>query len=177
MFRNNFALSRNISGLFTVNLLFALIASFFQLTSSPHFFIQPLELPIIVIYSWSCIQSRNLQWDSLYYYSRCRWHWRTRYYQRVWYYLFDVLGSSLTVLHNARFSLKFRKIVADEKEGNFISRLHRGRISIIPWSVCISRRFFALMMLYTQASDQYSPLLQLVRVSEETIRAARRHLH
>lgn len=32
-----------------------------------------------------------------------------------------------------RFSLKFQKIVQDEQEANFITCLHAGQLSIIPW--------------------------------------------
>ena len=32
-----------------------------------------------------------------------------------------------------RFSLKFQRIVQDEQEANFISRLHAGKLNIIPW--------------------------------------------
>ncbi|KAJ7016426.1 hypothetical protein C8F04DRAFT_981687 [Mycena alexandri] len=36
------------------------------------------------------------------------------------------------------------KIVQDEKDANFISRLHAGRLDIIPWPVIESRGFYAL---------------------------------
>ncbi|KAG8792428.1 Vacuolar protein sorting-associated protein 13A [Ceratobasidium sp. 428] len=42
------------------------------------------------------------------------------------------------------FSLKFRQIVAKEQDQNFISRLHRGRIQIIPWPVINSPGFYTL---------------------------------
>ncbi|KAI9429455.1 hypothetical protein H4582DRAFT_2149461 [Lactarius indigo] len=42
------------------------------------------------------------------------------------------------------FSLKFQKIVQQEQRPNFISRLHRGRLNIIPWSVIESREFYNL---------------------------------
>jgi hypothetical protein len=32
-----------------------------------------------------------------------------------------------------RFSLKFQRIVQYEQEANFLSRLHAGKLSIIPW--------------------------------------------
>jgi hypothetical protein len=40
-----------------------------------------------------------------------------------------ILKSSL------RFALKFQRIVRDEQEANFISRLHAGQLNIVPWSV------------------------------------------
>ncbi|KAG8690825.1 hypothetical protein FRC11_008866 [Ceratobasidium sp. 423] len=42
------------------------------------------------------------------------------------------------------FSLKFQKIVQKEQEQNFISRLHRGRVQIIPWPVINSPSFYTL---------------------------------
>jgi hypothetical protein len=42
------------------------------------------------------------------------------------------------------FSLKFQKIVEEEQETNFISRLHAGRLNIIPWPVIESREFYKL---------------------------------
>ena len=32
-----------------------------------------------------------------------------------------------------RFSLKFQRIVQDEQEANFITRLHVGELAIVPW--------------------------------------------
>ena len=43
-----------------------------------------------------------------------------------------------------RFSLKFQRIVQDEAGDNFISKLHRGNIAIIPWPVIESTRFYEL---------------------------------
>lgn len=45
--------------------------------------------------------------------------------------LFSLVSTVLTLV--SRFSLKFRQIVQDEQEENFISRLHRGKINIVPW--------------------------------------------
>ncbi|KAF7308999.1 VWFA domain-containing protein [Mycena kentingensis (nom. inval.)] len=42
------------------------------------------------------------------------------------------------------FSTKFHKIVEEEQEANFISRLHAGALRIIPWPVIESRQFYAL---------------------------------
>ncbi|ETW76254.1 hypothetical protein HETIRDRAFT_53756 [Heterobasidion irregulare TC 32-1] len=99
LFRNNFALSRNISGLFTS---FQSSSSILDPASNPGIFNGTL-----------CIIIR------------------------------DVVDTDARDIIN-EFSLKFRKIVEDEKEDNFISRLHRGRISIIPWPVINTHRFFNL---------------------------------
>ena len=47
-------------------------------------------------------------------------------------------------MNNRRFSLKFRQIVRHEAGDNFISKLHRGRLAIIPWPVIQSTRFYEL---------------------------------
>jgi len=40
------------------------------------------------------------------------------------------------------FSLKFQKIVEQEQDANFISRLHGGKLDIIPWPVIESKEFY-----------------------------------
>ncbi|PAV19468.1 hypothetical protein PNOK_0440200 [Pyrrhoderma noxium] len=42
------------------------------------------------------------------------------------------------------FRLKLHKIVQEEQASNFISRLYRGRVDIIPWPVIESRQFYTL---------------------------------
>jgi hypothetical protein len=43
-----------------------------------------------------------------------------------------------------RFSLKFQKIVQQEQRANFITRLHGGKLDIIPWPVIESKEFYKL---------------------------------
>ncbi len=43
-----------------------------------------------------------------------------------------------------RFSLKFQRIVEQEQDANFISRLHGGKLKIIPWPVIESKGFYKL---------------------------------
>ena len=43
-----------------------------------------------------------------------------------------------------RFSVKFTQIVQAEREFNWISRLHDGKLTIIPWPVIESRKFYSL---------------------------------
>ncbi|KAI9443823.1 hypothetical protein H4582DRAFT_1807697 [Lactarius indigo] len=65
------------------------------------------------------------------------------------------------------FCLKFQQIVRQEQDANFISRLHGGKLDIIPWPVIDSRDFYELFAtLKTQ--------LDLQRVSHPT---AREFLH
>ena len=47
-------------------------------------------------------------------------------------------------LSTPRFSLQFKQIVRDEAGDNFISKLHRGKVAIIPWPVIQSTRFYGL---------------------------------
>ena len=46
---------------------------------------------------------------------------------------YPLIGLTLKTYPTSRFSLKLQKIVEDEQEANFISRLHAGKLSIIPW--------------------------------------------
>ncbi|KAG8713474.1 Vacuolar protein sorting-associated protein 13A [Ceratobasidium sp. 395] len=52
------------------------------------------------------------------------------------------------------FSLKFQQIVEKEQGQNFISRLHRGRIHIIPWPVINSPGFYTLFRHLARQLDQ-----------------------
>lgn len=51
------------------------------------------------------------------------------------------MGSS-PLLTTSRFSHKFQKIIQDEPEANFITRLHRGKLQIIPWPAMDSKEFY-----------------------------------
>ncbi len=48
------------------------------------------------------------------------------------------------LMNARRFALKFKRIVRDEAGENFISKLHRGKLAIIPWPVIQSTRFYEL---------------------------------
>jgi hypothetical protein len=52
-----------------------------------------------------------------------------------------------------RFSLKFQKIVEEEKDSNFISRLHGGKLDIIPWPVIESNEFYKLFTILKKRLD------------------------
>jgi hypothetical protein len=52
-----------------------------------------------------------------------------------------------------RFSLKFQKIVQQEQRANFISRLHRGKLDIIPWPVIESKEFYKLFSTLKRRLD------------------------
>jgi hypothetical protein len=56
----------------------------------------------------------------------------------------------------SRFSLKFQKIVQDEQDANFITRLHAGKLQIIPWPVIESRKFYKLFSALKRKLDQQS---------------------
>ncbi|KAI0246219.1 hypothetical protein BJV78DRAFT_1286673 [Lactifluus subvellereus] len=51
------------------------------------------------------------------------------------------------------FSLKFQKIVQQEQDANFISRLHGGKLDIIPWPVIESREFYKLFSTLKKRLD------------------------
>jgi hypothetical protein len=52
-----------------------------------------------------------------------------------------------------RFSLKFQKIVEQEQGANFISRLHGGKLEIIPWPVIESKEFYKLFSALKKRLD------------------------
>lgn len=54
----------------------------------------------------------------------------------------------------ARFELKFQKIVQDEQEENFITRLHAGELAIIPWPVIESPEFYELFGVLKRLLDR-----------------------
>ena len=51
---------------------------------------------------------------------------------------------SLELMDIRRFSLKFRQIVRDEAGDNFITKLHRGKLDIMPWPVIQSAQFYRM---------------------------------
>ncbi|KAF8545747.1 hypothetical protein OG21DRAFT_1491959 [Imleria badia] len=53
-----------------------------------------------------------------------------------------------------RFSLKFQWIVQEEQEANFISRLHVGKLNIIPWPVIESKEFYKLFFAMKEQLDE-----------------------
>jgi hypothetical protein len=53
-----------------------------------------------------------------------------------------------------RFSLKFQRIVQEEQDANFISRLHAGKLNIIPWPVIESKDFYKLFPTLKKRLDQ-----------------------
>ncbi|KAF8607195.1 hypothetical protein BDV93DRAFT_488167 [Ceratobasidium sp. AG-I] len=99
LFRNNFALSRDIAGLFTS---FQSSAMVLDPRANPGLFNSTLA---IIIKDVTDSDSKDIVKE---------------------------------------FSLKFQRIVQKEQDQNFISRLHRGRIQIIPWPVINSSGFYAL---------------------------------
>ncbi|KAL5634326.1 hypothetical protein ACGC1H_002410 [Rhizoctonia solani] len=99
LFRNNFAVSRNIRGLFTS---FELSAGTFDPKHNPGLFQSTLAIIIK-----------------------------------------DVPDSD-NVGIKTEFRLKFGEIVRTERNRNFISRLHRGKILITPWPVIGSPEFYSL---------------------------------
>ncbi|KAJ7246483.1 hypothetical protein C8J57DRAFT_1360578 [Mycena rebaudengoi] len=52
------------------------------------------------------------------------------------------------------FSTKFQKIVEDEQDTNFISRLHAGQLNIVPWPVIESKQFYMLFPAIKRLLDK-----------------------
>ncbi|KAF9233644.1 hypothetical protein BU15DRAFT_90252 [Melanogaster broomeanus] len=78
--------------------------------------------------------------------------------------LFQSFQSSSTVLDPAAnpslfqstlvIIIKFQKIVQEEQEANFISRLHAGKLDIIPWPVIESKEFYKLFPAVKRRLDR-----------------------
>jgi hypothetical protein len=64
--------------------------------------------------------------------------------------LHEVRGST----DEFRFRLKFQKIVENERDSNFITRLHRGKLNIIPWPLIESEGFYRLFKKVKKALDE-----------------------
>ncbi|KAH9016242.1 hypothetical protein EDB85DRAFT_1898280 [Lactarius pseudohatsudake] len=64
----------------------------------------------------------------------------------------DVLEPD-TVEISREFSLKFQQIVQQEQDANFISRLHGGKLDIIPFPVIKSREFYKLFATLKRRLD------------------------
>ena len=64
--------------------------------------------------------------------------------------LHEVRGST----NEFRFKLRFQKIVDSERDSNFITRLHGGKLNIIPWPVIESEGFYQLFRRVKKALDQ-----------------------
>ncbi|KAJ7722958.1 hypothetical protein B0H16DRAFT_345238 [Mycena metata] len=99
LFRNNFALSRDITGLFHS---FQSSSTILDPASNPTLFKSTLTIIIK-----------------------------------------DVVESDKKEIVR-EFSTKFQKIVEEEQDANFISRLHAGQLNIVPWPVIESRQFYTL---------------------------------
>ncbi|KAF8552259.1 hypothetical protein OG21DRAFT_1416462 [Imleria badia] len=109
LFRNNFALSRDITGLFQS---FQSSSTVLDPKANPSLF----QSTLVIIIK-------------------------------------DVVDSDTAEIAK-EFSLKFQRIVQDEQEANFISRLHAGKLSIIPWPVIESKEFYKLFPTLKQELDK-----------------------
>lgn len=99
LFRNNFAISRDIAGLFTS---FQSCTTVLDPAANPQLFNSTLGIIIK-----------------------------------------DVIDSDTKEIVN-EFKQKFQRIVQQERADNFISKLHKGKLDIIPWPVIESSRFYEL---------------------------------
>ncbi|KAF8261846.1 hypothetical protein EI94DRAFT_1705222 [Lactarius quietus] len=60
----------------------------------------------------------------------------------------------LAIMLRSAFSLKFQKIVENERDSNFITRLHTGKLNIIPWPLIESEGFYHLFRRVKKTLDQ-----------------------
>ncbi len=51
-------------------------------------------------------------------------------------------------------TLRHQQIVQDEQDANFISRLHSGRLNIVPWPIIESKSFYNLFFALRKRLDQ-----------------------
>ncbi|KAI6101021.1 hypothetical protein EDD16DRAFT_1844403 [Pisolithus croceorrhizus] len=109
LFRNNFALSRDIAGLFQS---FQSSATVLDPAANPSLF----QSTLVIIIK-------------------------------------DVVEADRTEIAR-EFTLKFQRIVQEEQEANFISRLHAGKLAIIPWPVIESKEFYKLFPTLKRRLDQ-----------------------
>ncbi|KAI0774120.1 hypothetical protein C8Q74DRAFT_810377 [Fomes fomentarius] len=109
LFRNNFALSRDITGLFQS---FQSSASVLDPEANPMLF----QSTLVIIIK-------------------------------------DVVDSDKNEIKK-EFHLKFQQIVQAEQAMNFITRLHRNRLDIVPWPVIESKQFYTLFKTVKKRLDQ-----------------------
>ncbi|KAK0467152.1 uncharacterized protein EV420DRAFT_1507486 [Desarmillaria tabescens] len=109
LFRNNFALSRDITGLFQS---FQSSSTVLDPAANPSLFQSTL---VIIIKDVTDIDKREIVKE---------------------------------------FSAKFQQIVQDEQDANFISRLHAGRLNIVPWPIIESKSFYSLFLALQKRLDQ-----------------------
>jgi hypothetical protein len=58
------------------------------------------------------------------------------------------------LLNTSRFALEFKKFLRDEQDANFVTRLHAGKLQIVPWPVIGSREFYRRFSALKQQLDQ-----------------------
>ncbi|KAG1719880.1 hypothetical protein EDB19DRAFT_2044892 [Suillus lakei] len=109
LFRNNFALSRDITGLFQS---FQSSSTVLDPAANPSLF----QSTLVIIIK-------------------------------------DVVDSDKAEI-TKEFALKFQRIVHDEQEANFISRLHAGQLTIVSWPVIESREFYKLFPTLKRRLDK-----------------------
>jgi hypothetical protein len=123
LFRNNFALSRDITGLFQS---FQSSSTVLDPSANPSLF----QSTLVII-----IKVRDCSQREVYYLKLaigCRRIGHKGNHERV---CPSIHHKILTFASDpkSRFQLKFQRIVEDEQDANFISRLHGGHLCIIPW--------------------------------------------
>lgn len=145
LFRNNFALSRDIAGMFQS---FQSSATILDPEANPSLFKSKLVIIIKV--------SNRRGSDS-----DCSLHVRQDVIgtdkQEITREYVHTLSFRPNITHSfPRFSLKFQEIVKMEQGQNFITRLHSGAVDIIPWPVIESKEFYKLFFILKRSLDNQS---------------------
>ncbi|KAI6101018.1 hypothetical protein EDD16DRAFT_1495813, partial [Pisolithus croceorrhizus] len=65
----------------------------------------------------------------------------------------DVVAADRTEIAR-EFTAKLQRLVQDEQEANFITRLHAGKLAIIPWPVIETKEFYELFPTLKRRLDQ-----------------------
>lgn len=123
LFRNNFALSRDITGLFQS---FQRSSTVLNPAANPSLF----QSTLVII-----IKVRGFHRSQVHaaYPSHRMFPFQTDRKSRKSMHNDLSKNSDFPLKWSLRFSLKFQSIVEREQDGNFISRLHNGKLDIIPW--------------------------------------------
>ena len=56
-------------------------------------------------------------------------------------------------MNTCSFSIKFQKIIAEKQDAYLISRLHGGKLNVIPWPVIESKEFYEIFATLKRRLD------------------------
>jgi hypothetical protein len=134
LFRNDFAPSRDIDGLFRP---FQSSSSVLDPASHPSLFQSTLVVIIKVRTFVVCIMVAHVL---IYRMSSTRT--KLKLWRGISFLLF--LSEYSHSFNTSRSALKLQQIVQEDPDANFVTRLHSGKLQIIPWPVIGSKAFYRL---------------------------------